>query len=57
MRLPNPRITLPNWRWLDRLDVWRLQRGILTGRWSDEEIAEQQRRGRELWAQLNGNFD
>lgn len=57
MRFPNPRVSLPDWRWLDRIDVWRLQRGILTGRWTEQEIAEQRRRGLEIMQQLKGKFD
>lgn len=57
MKFPNLVVKLPQWNWLQRFDRWRLQRGILTGRWTREEIAEQRRRGQEIMRQFNGKFD
>lgn len=57
MRFPNPCVRLPDWRWLDRIDVWRLQRGILTGRWTEQEIVELERRAHELWLRIRDKIE
>lgn len=46
MKFPNPVVRLPQWPWLHRIDRWRLERGILTGRWTQAEIDDQRRRAR-----------
>lgn len=54
---PNPCVRLPQWGWLDRFDRWRLERGILTGRWTEQEVADQKRRARELANRLQERID
>jgi len=39
MKFPNPAVRLPQWWWLHRFDRWRCERGLLTGRWTPEQIA------------------
>lgn len=49
MRMPNPQMRL---RWLpERWQRWRLERGILTGRWTQEDIDRIHHRGREMYDQ------
>lgn len=43
--------------WLARLDRWRWERGILTGRWTRAEIDENRRLAREDAAELRKYFD
>jgi hypothetical protein len=61
MRLPNPRVSLTwlpkNWRWADRLDRWRCERGILTGRWTQAEVDEINRRAHKEYLELRKHFD
>jgi hypothetical protein len=57
MQLPNPRVRLPQWRWLDRFDRWRCEHGILTGRWTQAEIDEHRRLAHEDYLALREHFD
>lgn len=57
MKLPNPRVRLPQWRWLDRFDRWRCEHGILTGRWTQAEIDENRRLAHEDYLALREHFD
>lgn len=57
MRLPNPAVRLPQWRWLDRIDRWRCERGILTGRWTQAEIDAQRRYAHEMAAALQEHME
>lgn len=56
MRFPNPYIPLP-WRWLQRLDHWRWQRGIFTGRWTQAPVDDQRRRAHEECLELRKHFE
>lgn len=53
MKFPNPLVRMPRWchprgnGWLARLDRWRWERGILTGRWNQAEIDDQILRAQE----------
>jgi hypothetical protein len=42
---------------LDRLDRWRCERGILTGRWTQVEIDENRRLAHEDYLELRKHFD
>lgn len=57
MRFPNPAVKLPAWSCFDRLDRWRIGRGILTGRWTQAELDEHARLAREDAAELRMCFD
>lgn len=63
MRFPNPLVRMPKrfhprgQGWLARLDRWRWERGILTGRWTRAEIDENRRLAREDAAELRKYFD
>jgi hypothetical protein len=55
MRAPNPnliRFVRPR-----RLQLWMAKKGILTGRWTQEQINEHRRRGAEEWARIARNVD
>jgi hypothetical protein len=44
-------------RLLDRMMRWRLERGILTGRWTEQEIADQRRRAHEQYLRMQRRID
>jgi hypothetical protein len=52
MRFPNPAVRLPQWGWLNRFDRWRLERGILTGRWTQAEVDNIKQRAHQRWLAL-----
>lgn len=56
-KIPSPRVRLPAWSWLNGVDRWRQQRGILTGRWTQAEIDEHRFWAREEAAELRKHFD
>lgn len=61
MRLPNPLITLTwlpaSWVWVDRVDRWRWEPGILTGRWTQAEIDDIGRRAHAQYLELQEHIE
>lgn len=57
MKLPNPCVRLLQWRWLERFDRWRAERGILTGRWTQAELDDIKRRAHADYLELQKHFE